>query len=1160
MRKLAPLSVLIMVLAAELASGATAMAAPHPKPDDSKQAAVIESFRTTYHFENNGTGSRDVTARIKIQSPAGVQQYGVLVFTYSRAFERLQVGYVRVRQPDGTIVATTGSSFQDVTPQVTLSAPEYSDIRQEQVAVKGLVPGSELEYHIRFRVFAPFVPGQFEVSYDFIKHSVVRDEELAVIVPKGRAVKVRNSRVQPTVTTQGNRRFYLWKHRNTKVQKSRRYPDGQAPPPDVLLSSFQSWAQVGRFWRRIARPQEAPTPAIRAKAAQLTKGLTTEQQKLQAIYSYVAQQFRYISISLGVGHYRPHRAAQVLENRYGDCKDKATLLASLLHAAGIKGWMALISAEQQIDPAVPSLGQFDHVITVVPEGGKLQWMDATSEFAPMGLLTFDLRGKHALVVPATHPAYLSSTPRKPSVPNKITFQAKGKLGSDGTFNGELHYTLQGDKAIGMRQLFNSVAASQWPRTVQAIVGGLGFGGTVSHVQVSPPQDTAHPFSFSCQYIRKDYSQWAYGRIIPPVPLAEPASVPAGNAKAHQPFILGEPGQSDYSATLELPKGYSPSPPKGLNLTTPFGSYHSVYSFKNGVLKVERRASVTAELVPIAKFAAYRKFRKAVSSDIDDFIDLQSGAEAGSPDTEFQQDILDAYVSKNLQDNNDAVKHVVHALKLKPDSALAWLMASEIFGDVHQKNAAITAMDKAASLAPHSLQTYQLLTQGLKHVGVKQEKIIQLWHAYIRQNPRDVKGHLYLGYQLFQMRRYPEAAHEFKESLKMDPDNWWPLKELSFIETYQTVHNSRLSSSEKEAKVTQLWQTFIHRHPKNVFAYTNFGNELMQMHRYKEAIRQLQKGLKLYSQDRWAQRHLAAAFVEAGDYRQAVAESEKLVSESPTAENLNDEAYDLARAGLKLPEAEGWSLRSVKAEERRTGVISLGNLSNDDVLQMSGLASYWDTLAWVYFREGKLKEAHRYEAAALAMDVNPVVADHLGQIDEKLGRKSEAIDHYAWAAVLDARDAQDGYGLNATDSRKQLVRMIGSGKRLQSVLRKARKEIARDQTYQIKAQGLKPGKARFFVLLAPNEETAQVKFISGPKRCAKPPGGLRRFTMTIRFRITAPSSWCAAARSLAAKPPASVNLFWPRRTPSIRSISNSASRQGKPQRQDRAAFLYFSPIR
>ncbi len=109
-----------------------------------------------------------------------------------------------------------------------------------------------------------------------------------------------------------------------------------------------------------------PPPEVRAKAAELTKGLDNDLDKVQALYDYVAKNFRYVSLSLGVGRYQPHAAGDVLHNQYGDCKDKHTLLASLLEAEGLHASSVLINSSRKLDPDVPSPSQFDHVITLLP--------------------------------------------------------------------------------------------------------------------------------------------------------------------------------------------------------------------------------------------------------------------------------------------------------------------------------------------------------------------------------------------------------------------------------------------------------------------------------------------------------------------------------------------------------------------------------------------------------------------------------------------------------------------------------------------------------------------------------------------------------------------------------------------------------------------------
>jgi len=96
-----------------------------------------------------------------------------------------------------------------------------------------------------------------------------------------------------------------------------------------------------RTWRRsvagtgTSKSREvAVTPAIRAKATELTAGLTGDDEKIRALYAFVSARIHYVALSFGIGRYRPHPAEEVLDNEYGDCKDKHTLLAALLKAAG----------------------------------------------------------------------------------------------------------------------------------------------------------------------------------------------------------------------------------------------------------------------------------------------------------------------------------------------------------------------------------------------------------------------------------------------------------------------------------------------------------------------------------------------------------------------------------------------------------------------------------------------------------------------------------------------------------------------------------------------------------------------------------------------------------------------------------------------------------
>ena len=155
----------------------------------------------------------------------------------------------------------------------------------------------------------------------------------------------------------------------------------------MQLTTFKTWEEVGAWYSSLQQSQAAVTPEIQARAAEITKGLTTDDAKTRALYDYVSTKFHYVSLSFGVGAYQPHPAEDVLVNGYGDCKDKHTLLEALLKASGIEAWPALMNgAYVKIDPDVPSPGQFNHVITYLPRNGSPRWLDTTLEVAPYELL------------------------------------------------------------------------------------------------------------------------------------------------------------------------------------------------------------------------------------------------------------------------------------------------------------------------------------------------------------------------------------------------------------------------------------------------------------------------------------------------------------------------------------------------------------------------------------------------------------------------------------------------------------------------------------------------------------------------------------------------------------------------------------------------------
>src|ERR1700688_1460808 len=356
---------------------------------NSEEAAVFERILNRVRFENDGTEVSETEAVVRIQSQAGVEEFGQLVFGYSSATEKLEVEYVRVRKPDGKVVVTPESTAQDFAPDVLKEAPMYSDYRQRHISVAALQPGDTLEYRTVIRVLTPLAAGNFWYEYTFPKGVVVNEDRLEINVPKSRELKLKTPNRKPEIQDTGDRRIYTWVAKNLQpgVEDA---DENDSARPDVQLTTFTDWKQVAQWYAKLQGERMTVDDGVRKKAAELTKGADTPTEKARLLYDFVARNVRYVSISLGVGRYQPHSAVDVLQNGYGDCKDKHTLFFALPRAEGIQSYPVMIHSTRKLDVDAASPAQLDHVITAAPlgTGTALTWLDTTPEVTPYGLILY----------------------------------------------------------------------------------------------------------------------------------------------------------------------------------------------------------------------------------------------------------------------------------------------------------------------------------------------------------------------------------------------------------------------------------------------------------------------------------------------------------------------------------------------------------------------------------------------------------------------------------------------------------------------------------------------------------------------------------------------------------------------------------------------------
>jgi TPR repeat protein/transglutaminase-like putative cysteine protease len=568
---------------------------------------VIQTDRSKVRFENDGTGERSASARVRVLTEAGVRRWGQLVESYDTAFDRFEFRDVQVIKPDGRRIVTEAAQALDVTPQVLAPFPVYGSVREKHLSVSDLRPGDVLDYEAVWTTHTPLAPGQFFSEGYFSHTQIALEEEIEIDLPRDRRIKIRTA-AEPVITEENGRRVYRLTHSSThtdEVEKARKLIRRlkSQPRPDVAFSTFLRWEDVGSWYQGLERDRRAPTPAIRAKSAELTARLGTDLEKVQAIYDYVSTQIRYVSLSLGQGEVQPHPAADTLANGYGDCKDKHTLLSALLAAVGIEARAALVSSMRELDPAVPYL-QFNHIITAVRVGTETFWLDTTTEVAPFRWLAPNLRRKQTLVVPAEGDAQLVETPPLGATANERLVEVQGRVDEGGRLTGHWHESYRGDPEVPMRVAYRVAPREVWKHALEKMLGAAGEPGKpveASDIRGGDPVATREPFTIDADCTIAKLVDWTAHPPILHLTLfgavtraAEAADLPLDEAGRLQ---LGGPSTSVWRTRVDLPQGWSAPPPKAEAITTDFAEYRSRYAFEGHTLLVEHSLTVKAADLP-----------------------------------------------------------------------------------------------------------------------------------------------------------------------------------------------------------------------------------------------------------------------------------------------------------------------------------------------------------------------------------------------------------------------------------------------------------------------------------------------------------------------------------------------------------------------------------
>ena len=604
-------------------------------------------------LEADGRGTRTYRQVVQILNQDGVEAWGELRFNYSGSHEKLTVNWVKVLRPDGTVVSARPTHEQESDVPAALEYPVYSDTKVHRATLGGLAPGMLVDYSYTVETRSAVMPGDFFSTWSVTTGRPTRRSRLVLDVPASLTPRIRerNIRFAPRITVAHGRRVEEWATADVPKPPAREpfASDSDSVYAGLTVAAPLTWGDVARWYAGLVKDRFALTPALEARLAELVRGGATGLDSLRAVHRWVAQDFRYVSVTLGLAGYQPRTPAEVFDTRYGDCKDKATLFVALARRMGFDAYPVLLSASGGIDTLLPSARQFDHMIAVVALGprrdpaggatndsaggraapgagsrpGRYLFLDLTADEVPVGQLPPSEYGEFALIVHPDGRGEAVTLPLDSAAANVATDSLVGTLTTDGVFSGRMITTLAGRSEEGLREMLShTITAAQRSELARGLANGLFEGAAGDSLELFDGRNlSATPRIAVAIRDGRAASPAGSGSILklPMRPLFSSELV--SEVESHVPrtypidvaAVIG-PQVSVQAYRITLPEGWRAQLPPGVTASSVYGRYRSTYAQHGRELYVERRVEGARGVQPPDKVADLIAFLRAISRD------------------------------------------------------------------------------------------------------------------------------------------------------------------------------------------------------------------------------------------------------------------------------------------------------------------------------------------------------------------------------------------------------------------------------------------------------------------------------------------------------------------------------------------------------------------
>jgi len=344
----------------------------------------IETLLIDHQTRIDTAHHEDYSRRVfQVSTRAGLDEAGLVSLTLDPASERLQLHWVRIARDGQVIDLTDRLDFTRMRRELELGDGVITGTETLSAPIDDLRVGDVLDVALSRRVTPPIFAQDFQTT--LFERSPIPVHALydRFLLPATRALDVTPSELRPdrTETRDGltSHDFALIDAPAAKIDWDT--PLWRNPLGEIVVSSFRSWEQISATLAPKFRPDPVLGPEMSDWVAQIRATAATPEDRITAALRLVQDRIRYHGDEIGAGGFVPRPPALVARRGWGDCKDKALLLVSLLAALDVEADVALANSwrGRSLDTALPGPWLFDHAIVRVHDAAGEFWLDPTGE-------------------------------------------------------------------------------------------------------------------------------------------------------------------------------------------------------------------------------------------------------------------------------------------------------------------------------------------------------------------------------------------------------------------------------------------------------------------------------------------------------------------------------------------------------------------------------------------------------------------------------------------------------------------------------------------------------------------------------------------------------------------------------------------------------------